>query len=456
MGKFIETIKNIWAIKELKDRILFTLLLLLIYRIGSFIVLPGVNSEALELAMAQNAGNNDLLSIINTFTGGAFNQASIFALGIMPYITASIIIQLLGFAVPYFQKLQQKEGESGRKKITQITRMLTVLITLVQGGGYLTWIKSQQGAIHASVSDSVFWFSNIIILTTGTVFAMWLGEKITDKGIGNGVSLLITIGIIAALPRSFATEVITQVNDGGLFILVLELAGFFAVVLAVVLIVQGVRRIPIQFAKKMVGRSSGNIPAAGARDYIPLKVNASGVMPIIFAQAIMFLPMTIITFLSKEGEPASEFVRSLGDWQSLPYNIIFFLLVVVFTYVYTALLVNPQQYAEYLKRQNAFIPGIKPGKSTQDYIDTLTTRVTLPGSIFLGLISVLPAIVAVFGVNQGFALFFGGTSLLILVAVVLDTLQQIESYLLMRKYDGLVKSGRIKGRSGMQTIGAGM
>ena len=456
MGKFIETIKNIWAIKELKERILFTMLLLLIYRIGSFIVLPGVNSEALAKALENAGGNVDLLSLINTFTGGAFNQASIFALGIMPYITASIIIQLLGFAVPYFQKLQQKEGESGRKKITQITRILTVFITLVQGGGYLTYIRNQPNAIYADLSQTVFWFSNIIILSTGTIFAMWLGEKITDKGIGNGVSLLITIGIIAALPSAFATEVVTQINGNGLFILVLELAGFFAVVLATVLIVQGVRRIPIQFAKKMVGRSTGNIPAAGARDYIPLKVNASGVMPIIFAQAIMFLPMAIVNMTSGDGQPASEFLRSLGDWQSLPYNIIFFFLVVIFTYVYTALLVNPQQYAEYLKRQNAFIPGIKPGKNTQDYIDTLTTRVTLPGSIFLGIISILPAIVAVFGVNQGFALFFGGTSLLILVAVVLDTLQQIESYLLMRKYDGLVKSGRIKGRSGMQTIGAGM
>ena len=454
MNKFIETLKNIWSIKELKDRILFTLLLLLIYRVGSFIVLPGVDSKALEQAVSAGGGN-DLLSIINTFTGGAFNQAAIFALGIMPYITASIIIQLLGFAVPYFQKLQQKEGEAGRKKLTQITRLLTVAITLVQGGGYLTWLINQPGAVHQSLSPSIFWFCNIIILSTGTIFAMWLGEKITDKGIGNGVSLLITIGIIATLPRSFAAEVVSQFTSNRLFILILELAAFFFVILATVLVVQGVRKIPIQFAKKMVGRSSANLPAAGARDYIPLKVNASGVMPIIFAQAIMFLPMTVINYVSNNNTP-SDFLLALGDWTSLPYNIIFFFLVVIFTYVYTALLVNPQQYAEYLKRQNAFIPGIKPGKNTQDYIDTLTSRVTLPGSIFLGIISILPAIVFLFGVNQGFALFFGGTSLLILVAVVLDTLQQIESYLLMRKYDGLVKSGRIKGRSGMQTIGAGM
>ena len=454
MNKFFETLSNIWKIGELKTRILFTLALLAIYRIGSFIVLPGVNSAALENAVSQR-GNNDILGLINTFTGGAFNQAAIFALGIMPYITASIIVQLLGFAVPYFQKLQTKEGESGRKKITQITRILTVFITLVQGGGYLTYLNSMPGAVHQSLSASVFWFSNIIILSAGTIFAMWLGEKITDRGIGNGVSLLITIGIIATLPRSFATEVVSQINGGGGFLLILEFAVLFFVILATVLIVQGVRRIPIQFAKRMVGRASANLPAAGARDFIPLKVNASGVMPIIFAQAIMFLPVTVAQWMSKGGTPGN-FMMSLSDWKSIPYNVIFFILVVVFTYVYTALLVNPQQYAEYLKRQNAFIPGIKPGKHTQDFIDTLTTRVTLPGSIFLGLISILPAIIAAFGVNDGFALFFGGTSLLILVAVVLDTLQQIESYLLMRKYDGLVKSGRIKGRSGMQTIGAGM
>jgi len=454
MNKFIETFKNIWSIKELRERILFTLLLLFVYRVGSFIVLPGVDGAVLDQAVSQR-GSNDILGLINTFTGGAFNQAAIFALGIMPYITASIIIQLLGFAVPYFQKLQQKDGESGRKKITQITRLLTVAITLVQGGGYLTYIRSM-GAVHNSVSPSVFWMSNIIILSAGTIFAMWLGEKITDKGIGNGVSLLITIGIIATLPRSFAAEVISQFSGGGGFLLILELAVLFFVVLATVLIVQGVRRIPIQFAKRMVGRTGANMPAAGARDYIPLKVNASGVMPIIFAQAIMFLPVTIAQWAAKDGNTPGDFMMSLSDWKSIPYNVIFFILVVVFTYVYTALLVNPQQYAEYLKRQNAFIPGIKPGKMTQDFIDTLTTRVTLPGSIFLGLISILPAIIAAFGVNDAFALFFGGTSLLILVAVVLDTLQQIESYLLMRKYDGLVKSGRIKGRSGMQTIGAGM
>lgn len=452
--KFIDTLKNIWSITELKDKIIFTLLILAIYRFGSFVVLPGVNPQALASA---TAGGNDILDLINNFTGGAFNQGSIFALGIMPYITASIIIQLLGFAVPYFQRLQSREGESGRKKITQITRLLTVFITLVQGGGYLAYINSTPGAIDSSVIPSVFWFSNIVILSTGTVFAMWLGEKITDKGIGNGISLLIMIGIIATLPRSFFAEVQTQLEQSGFLILLVEMAALFFVVLATVLIVQGVRKIPIQFAKRMVGRSSEDVPNAGARDYIPLKVNASGVMPIIFAQAIMFLPLTIAQWAMKDGSEPSSFLMSLQDWKSLPYNIIFFILVVVFTYVYTALIVNPQQYAEYLKRQNSFIPGIKPGSQTQEYIDSLTTRVTLPGSIFLGLIAILPGIIANMGVNEGFALFFGGTSLLILVAVVLDTLQQIESYLLMRKYDGLTKTGKLKSRggNGMQ-IGASM
>jgi preprotein translocase subunit SecY len=375
----------------------------------------------------------------------------------MPYITASIIIQLLGFAVPYFQRLQQKEGESGRNKITQITRFLTVLITLVQGGAYLAQINSMN-AVDPTVNPFIFWLGNIVILSTGTIFAMWMGEKITDRGIGNGISILIMVGIISRLPNAFAAEVVTQFNNNILF-LVIELALFFAIVLVTVLIIQGVRRIPVQFAKRMVGRAAGaQIPVSGARDYIPLKVNAAGVMPIIFAQAIMFLPITIAGWLSREAATGSSFLMSLSNWKSVPYNIIFFLLIVVFTYVYTALLVNPKQYAEYLKRQNSFIPGVKPGKPTQDFIDSLTTRITLPGSIFLGIISIFPAFIGAIGVNDAFALFFGGTSLLILVGVVLDTLQQIESHLLMRKYDGLVKSGKMKGRStgGMQQIGAGM
>ena len=456
MKKFIETLKNIWKIDELRKRIIFTLVILAVYRFGAYVILPGVVPEALETAGSAN--NNNILGLINIFTGGAFLKAAVFALGIMPYITASIIIQLLGFAVPYFQRLQQREGESGRKKLNQITRMLTVFITLVQGGGYLAYIKSIPGGIDPSVPEGIFYFGNIIILSTGTLFAMWLGEKITDRGIGNGISLLITIGIIAALPAAFGFE-FQSAMSGNFIVFVIELAALFFVIMATVLIVQGVRRIPIQFAKRMIGRGSSNIPQAGARDYIPLKVNASGVMPIIFAQALMFLPLTVAQWAAGSGSSVStnSFLLSLNDPFSFPYNVIYFILVVVFTYVYTALLVNPTQYAEYLKRQNAFIPGIKPGKATADFIDSVTTRVTLPGSIFLGIISVLPAVANSFGVSPGFALFFGGTSLLILVAVVLDTLQQVESYLLMRKYDGLVKSGKLKGRSNnMQGIGAPM
>jgi len=452
MKKFIETLRNIWSIPELRKRILFTLFILAVYRLGAHVVLPGVVPSVLDAAVGQRSGT-DILGLINIFSGGAFNNASIFALGIMPYITASIIIQLLGFVVPYFQKLQQQEGESGRKKINQYTRFLTLLITLVQGAAYIGYIQSLQ-AVDPDVSQSLFWVSSIIILATGTLFAMWLGEKITDRGIGNGISLLIMVGIIASLPIAFASEFVLRATDNAWFTLILEIAGLFIVTMLTLMAVQGIRRIPIQFAKRMIGRSSVNMPQTGARDYIPLKVNAAGVMPIIFAQAIMFLPVTLS---SKLGGGNNAFIASLGDWKSVPYNIIFFLLVVLFTYVYTALLVNPQQYAEYLKRQNAFIPGIKPGKSTEDYIDTLTTRVTLPGSIFLGFISILPAIVGRMGVNDAFAIFFGGTSLLIMVGVALDTLQQIESYLLRRKYDGLVKSGKIKGRSsGMQSIGAGI
>lgn len=457
MKNFIDTLTHIWKIKELRNRILFTLIMIGIYRLGSRIVLPGVVPSVLE-NFSNNRSSNDLLGLINVFTGGAFNNAAIFALGIMPYITASIIIQLLGFAVPYFQRLQQKEGESGRKKISQMTRLLTVAITLVQGGAYLTYIKSM-GAISPNIPMSLFWFSSIIILSTGTVLAMWLGERITDKGIGNGISMIIMVGIIATLPGALIFEFQAQLNQGGLLTFVLELAGFFVVTMLCILIVQGVRRIPIQFAKRMVGRGTSSIPQSGARDYIPLKVNAAGVMPIIFAQAILFLPMTIAQyFLEADGtSTAGSFVRSLNDPFSATTAVFSFLLVVVFTYVYTALLVNPTQYAEYLKRQNAFIPGIKPGKDTAEFIDTITTRVTLPGAVFLGLITILPVLAYNLGINQGFAIFFGGTSLLILVGVVLDTLSQIESHLLMRKYDGLVKSGKLKGRSGSgMQIGANM
>jgi len=446
MKKLFTTIQNIWKIDELRKRILYTFALLAVFRLGSFIVLPGVIPSVLEKG---HGNSSDLLGLINAFTGGAFNNAAIFALGIMPYITASIIIQLLGFAVPYFQRLQQREGESGRKKLNQISRMLAVAVTLLQGGGYLTYLTAQ-GAVDHSIPQGIFWFCNIIVLASGTIFAMWLGERITEKGIGNGTSLIIMTGIIARLPSAFLFEFQSAVSGNKLFLFILEMAFLFVVIMATILVVQGVRRIPIQFAKRMVGREATSVPASGDRDYIPVKVNAAGVMPIIFAQALMFLPATAAQFFARNNADISSnsVLRALNDYTSLPYNIIYFLLVVIFTYVYTALLVNPSQYSEYLKRQNAFIPGIKPGEATSEYIDAVTTRITLPGSIFLGIIAIMPSFAKAFGINSAFAMFFGGTSLLIFVGVVLDTLQQIESYLLMSKYDGLVKSGRVEGRSG--------
>jgi len=444
--KLFTVIKNIWSIKELRDRISFTLLLLLIYRVGTFVVLPGVETAALEKAN-QSRGANDLLGLINVFTGGAFDNAAIFALGVMPYITASIIVQLLGFAVPYFQRLQTREGESGRKRLNQITRLLTVAISLVQGGAYLKLINSIPGAVSPNIAESIFWFSNIIILTSGTVFCMWLGERITDKGIGNGVSLIIMTGIIARLPQSFVFEFQKLFGDGQLLLFFIELAFFFVIVMATVLVIQGVRRIPIQFAKRMVGRTGGSLPQSSARDYLPLKVNSAGVMPIIFAQALMFLPATAFQYLSGDSSQAGGRLHAFSDIYSLGYNVVFFTLIVVFTYVYTALMINPTNYAEYLKRSNAFIPGVKPGEATASYIDNIMTRITLPGAVFLGLIGILPSVAATLGVNQQFALFFGGTTLLIMVGVALDTLQVIESYLLTKKYDGLIKSGRIQGRS---------
>ncbi|MGB5026467.1 MAG: preprotein translocase subunit SecY [Saprospiraceae bacterium] len=440
MKKLIETLKNIWSIQELRDKIIYTLTLLIIFRVGSFIVLPGVDPSILNQKASNSA--NSLFGLINSYTGGAFDKASIFALGIMPYITASIIVQLLGFAVPYFQRLQQKEGESGRKKLSQITRILTVFITLVQGGGYLTYVKSM-GAVDPNISAFIFWFSNSIILATGTVFCMWLGERITDRGIGNGTSLIIMIGIIASLPSAFAFEL----NSQSFLLFLLEIIILFLIVIATILVIQGVRKIPIQFAKRMVGRGTGSMPMATNRDYIPLKVNAAGVMPIIFAQAILFLPLTAVQYMTSDPTLGTTGVmHTLTDPYGFWHNFLTFILVVGFTYIYTALIVNPQNYAEYLKRQNAFIPGIKPGEDTEEYIDTTTTRITLPGAIFLGFLTILPSIAVVFGVNPQFARFFGGSSVLIMVGVILDTLSQVESYLLMRKYDGLVKSGRIEGR----------
>ncbi|MDX2135950.1 MAG: preprotein translocase subunit SecY [Saprospiraceae bacterium] len=446
MRKFFNSLRNIWSIKELRDRILFTLALLMVYRVGTFIVLPGVVPAAMD-TYSQNRKSNDLLGMINLFSGGAFDNAAVLALGVMPYITASIIVQLLGFAIPYFQRLQTKEGESGRKRLNQITRLLTIAITLVQGGGYLQLVRTVPGAVSPNIPDGLFWFSNIIILTAGAVFSMWLGERITDKGIGNGISLIIQAGIIARLPASFVFEFQKLFGDNKLLLFFVEMAAFFLLTLLTVLIIQGVRRIPLQFAKRMVGRTGGNLPTAGARDYLPLKVNSAGVMPIIFAQALMFIPATVLQYTAGDAVAGTAGYQALSDIYGFWYNLIFFTLIVVFTYVYTALMVNPTQYADYLKRSNAFIPGVKPGEATSEYIDTIMTRITLPGAIFLGLIGVMPAFAAAAGVNQQFALFFGGTTLLIMVGVALDTLQVIESYLLTQKYDGLIKSGRIQGRS---------
>ncbi len=460
MNKFIKTLKNIWSIEDLRQRILFTIGLLAVFRLGTFLVLPGIDGRAMAAAVESQSADNSLVGLISLFTGGAFSQASVFALGIMPYISASIIVQLLGFAVPYFQRLQKTEGESGRKKINQITRLLTVAITLVQGGGYLTYVSTMDippdfdYIVSPGLSPIIFWATGIIILSTGTIFAMWLGEKITDRGIGNGVSLLITIGIIAALPGAFGAEIELTAFQAP-FIFLLEMIILFAIILVTVMLSQAIRKIPVQYAKRVIGRKGAMIPQAGERESIPIKVIAAGVMPIIFAQALMFLPATLAQYTFGSEAPTG-ILKALSDFTSWQYNVIYFFLVVLFTYVYTALIVNPKDYAEYLKRQNAFIPGIKPGAKTAEYIDAVVTRITLPGAVFLGFISVFPAIVSLFGVNPGFAMFFGGTSLLIIVGVVLDTLQQVESHLVMRKYDGLIKSGRLRGRSRMQDIGAPM
>lgn len=444
MKKFIETIKNIFSIEELRQRIVYTLFFLLIYRLGSFIVLPGIDPVALENATSEQDG---ILGLINIFAGGAFSRASIFALGIMPYISASIILQLLTMALPYFQRMQ-REGESGRKKINQYTRYLTVGITALQAIGYLsTQVSDKAGVV---VDHSSFWYvQSIVLLVTGTMFVMWLGEKITDKGIGNGISLIIMIGIVARLPFAFGAEFASRLESagGGLIMFLVELAVLLMIVIGCILLVQGTRRIPIHFAKRIVG----NRQYGGQRNYIPLKVNASGVMPIIFAQAIVMIPIQIAGFAQGDGE-ANWFVRNFSDHYGVWYNLFTALLIVVFTYFYTAITVNPNMMAEEMKRNEGYIPGIKPGKKTAEYIDQVMSRITLPGAMMLALVAILPAFVVNFGVNNEFAQFFGGTSILILVGVVLDTLQQIESYLLMRHYDGLLKSGRIKGRTsvGMQ------
>jgi len=441
MKRFIETLKNIYKIEDLRFRIGTTLFLLLIYRLGSFVSLPGIDPSQLENLQSQTS--DGLLGLINMFSGGAFSQASIFALGIMPYISASIVIQLMGIAVPYFQRLQ-KEGESGRRKINQITRYLTVLILIPQASAYLANLNMQLPDTAFAMRGIWFTLPSIVILTAGSMFVLWLGERITDKGIGNGISLIIMIGIIARLPQAIVQEFASRINQqgGGLVMFLVEFVILFLVFMASILLVQGTRRIPVQYAKRIVG----NKQYGGVRQYIPLKVNAAGVMPIIFAQAIMMVPITIVGVANSENlrGVAAALTNINGVW----YNLTQFLLVVAFTYFYTAITVNPTQMAEDMKKNGGFIPGIKPGKRTVEYLDTIMSRITLPGSIFLGLVTILPAFAMLIGINQSFALFYGGTSLLILVGVVLDTLQQIESHLLMRHYDGLMKSGRIKGRAG--------
>ena len=440
--RLVETLKNIWKIEDLRKKLLVTILYVVIYRLGSFVVIPGIDPEALSALQSQTEGG--LLALVDMFSGGAFSHASIFALGIMPYISASIVMQLAAIIVPSMQKLQ-REGESGRRKINQWTRYLTVLILLLQAPAYLMNLSSQLAATGAQLPAG-FWFQAYatIILAGGSMFVLWLGERITDKGIGNGISFIILVGIIARLPQALSAEFLFRLNSaaGGMVAFLAEIVFLLFVSAGAILLVQGTRKVPVQYAKRIVG----NKQFGGARQYIPLKVNAANVMPIIFAQAIMFIPISVMN-MARVGE-GSAFVRAFTDNTSFWYNFTFAVLILLFTYFYTAITINPTQMAEDLKRNNGFIPGIKPGKQTRDYIDTIMDRITLPGAFFLAIVSILPAFAELLGISAGFAQFFGGTSLLILVGVVLDTLQQLESHLLMRHYDGLLKSGRIKGRSG--------
>ena len=438
MKKLIEYLKNCWKIEDLRRRILITLLFVALYRFGSFVVLPGINPAALQNLQQQTAGG--LMSLLDMFSGGAFSNASIFALGIMPYISASIVMQLLAVAVPYFQKMQ-REGESGRKKIAWYTRVLTVFILVFQAPSYLMNLKMQAGgALATGIDWNVFMFPATIILAAGSMFILWLGERTTDKGIGNGVSIIIMIGIIARLPQAFVQEVssrFTAISGGGLVMFIVELLLLYAVVCAAILLTQGTRKVPVQYAKRLVG----NKQYGGARQYIPLKLFAANVMPIIFAQALMFIPLAIVQYSS---DSTNSVIRALLDRDSLLYNVVFAALIIAFTYFYTAITLNPTQMAEDMKRNNGFIPGVKPGKPTADYIDTIMSRITFPGSLFIAFIAIMPALASKLDVQQAFSQFFGGTSLLILVGVVIDTLTQIESHLMMRHYDGLLNSGRIR------------
>ncbi|MBP5795787.1 MAG: preprotein translocase subunit SecY [Bacteroidales bacterium] len=445
MKKLIETIKNIFKIEELRKRIVYTILLILVYRLGCFVVLPGI--DATMLANLQSNTQSGLIGLLNMFSGGAFGNASIFALGVMPYISASIVIQLLGVFVPYFRKLQM-EGQSGIKKMNQLTRYLTILILCIQGPAYMASIHSQIPSAAFVATNQLGWSNfmfnivSTIILMAGSMFVMWLGERITDRGIGNGISLIIMIGIVARFPYAIAAEVSEKLatTNGGFLLLIVEFVIWFFVLVAAIMLVQGVRRVPVQYAKRIVG----NKQYGGVRQYIPLKINAAGVMPIIFAQALMLLPMLFGRFDATRGIAAA-----LSNYTGFWYNFTFALMVIIFTYFYTAVTVNPTMMAEEMKKNGGFIPGVKPGKKTVEYLDSIMSKVTLPGSIFLAIISILPAFAMMLGVNNQFASFFGGTSLLILVGVVLDTLQQIEGYLLMRHYDGLMKTGRLTGRSGL-------
>ena len=436
MKKLIQTFQNIFKIEELKKRILYTLGLLLIYRFGSFVVIPGINPTALS-SLADQVSGTGLLGLLDIFSGGAFANASIFALGVMPYISASIIMQLVGMVIPYFQRMQ-REGESGRRKMNQWTRYLTIIVLLLQGSAYIAnlYHKLPSEAFVLGPDNFLFKVSTIVVLTAGTMFVMWLGEKITDKGLGNGISLIIMVGIIARLPQALLVEFNMRWAEavGGMVMLVVEIVILYLVFMATISVLQAVRKVPVQYAKRIVG----NKQYGGVRQYIPLKLNAANVMPIIFAQAIMFIPML---FGGKVGAAMANYT---GFW----YNFVFAILVILFTYFYTAIIVNPNMMADELKRNGGFIPGVKPGKETSRYLDTIMTRITLPGSIFLAIVAILPAFASKLGISQQFSLFFGGTSLLILIGVILDTLKQVESYLLLRHYDGLMKTGRVKGRNG--------
>ena len=438
MKKFIDTIKNIYKIEELRKRIIYTVLLILVYRLGCFVVVPGIDPTQLDVLAAQT-GNNGLLGLLDMFSGGAFSNASIFALGVMPYISASIVIQLLGIMIPYFQRLQ-RDGENGRRKMNQWTRYLTIVILALQGPAYLTNLHAQLPETAFLIKGFSFNFFATMVLIGGTMFIMWLGERITDRGLGNGISLIIMIGIVARLPYALAAEFTSKMGQttGSFLMLIVELVVLFFVFVATIALVQGTRKIPVQYAKRIIG----NKQYGGVRQYIPLKINAAGVMPIIFAQALMLFPIILSSFDATRGLAAA-----LSNYTGFWYNFIFGLLVVAFTYFYTAVTVNPTMMAEEMKKNGGFIPGVKPGKKTVEYLDTIMSRITLPGSIFLALVAIMPAFAMKLGVNNQFAHFYGGTSLLILVGVVLDTLQQIESYLLMRHYEGLMKTGRLKGRS---------